>query len=137
MKRDGWTFLTNHGHVLLCLAKDPETTIRDVASLVGITERAVQQIVCDLEWAGVIVRTRVGRRNHYLVCREKQFRHPVEIGMTIGDLVDVVQRGNTRSVPRSPVNAFPFAPITASHLQQETELRCPDWNLPEVLLQLD
>lgn len=44
-----WTFLTNHAHVLLCLARDPELRLRDVAERVGVTERAVQRIVADLE----------------------------------------------------------------------------------------
>lgn len=123
MKRDGWTFLTNHGHVLLCLAKDPEITLRNIASSVEITERAVQQIVSDLEWAGVIVRTRVGRRNRYLVRRDEQFRHPVEAGVTIGDLVDVVQRGSARRGRTPTVHTFPSAPITVIRQQQAAQLR--------------
>jgi hypothetical protein len=93
MKRDGWTFLTNHGHVLVCLASDPDVLLRDVAVRTGITERAVQQIVCDLESAGVIVRLRVGRRNRYLVRREERFRHPLESGVTVGGFIDLVERG--------------------------------------------
>ena len=62
-----WTFLTNHAHVLLCIAKEPEARMRDVATLVGITERAVQRIVADLEEAGYIARIRHGRRNRYKV----------------------------------------------------------------------
>ncbi len=96
VKRDGWTFLTNHGHVLVCLADDPEVLLRDVALSIGITERAVQQIVADLERAGVIVRMRVGRRNRYLVRREERFRHPLESGVTIGDFVDLVHEGRLR-----------------------------------------
>jgi DNA-binding Lrp family transcriptional regulator len=93
MSRDGWTFLTNHGHVLVCLAVEPDVLLRDVASSIGITERAVQQIVSDLERAGVIVRLRVGRRNRYILRREEEFRHPVEAGVTIGGFVDLVERG--------------------------------------------
>ena len=96
MSRDGWTFLTNHGHVLVCLAVEPDVLLRDVASNIGITERAVQQIVADLERAGVIVRVRVGRRNRYILRREEEFRHPVEAGVTVGDFVDLVERGVTR-----------------------------------------
>ncbi|HSO65244.1 MAG TPA: transcriptional regulator [Ornithinibacter sp.] len=98
MKRDGWTFLTNHGHVLVCLAVDPEVLLRDVAKSIGITERAVQQIVGDLEHAGVLIRLRVGRRHRYVVRRDELFRHPVEAGVTIGDFVDLVER--SRACPR-------------------------------------
>jgi hypothetical protein len=90
----GWTFLTNHGHVLVCLANDPEVLLRDVATSIGITERAVQQIVGDLERAGVIVRLRVGRGNHYIVRREERFRHRVQAGVTVGDFVELVEVGN-------------------------------------------
>lgn len=93
VKRDGWTFLTNHGHVLVCLAANPDVLLRDVAVNIGITERAVQQIVGDLERAGVIVRLRVGRRNRYVVRREERFRHPLESGVTVGEFVDLVERG--------------------------------------------
>lgn len=60
-----WTFLTNHAHVLLCIAEDPGVRLRDVALKVGITERATQRIVADLVEDGYITRTRVGRRNYY------------------------------------------------------------------------
>ena len=86
----GWTFLTNHGHVLVCLARDPDIRIRDVAEHVGITERAVQQIVADLERDGYVVKRRVGRRNHYRIRRTGRFRHPVESRLRVGDFVDLV-----------------------------------------------
>lgn len=73
-----WTFLTNHSHVLLCLAEDPEARMRDVAARVGITERAVQRIVSELEAAGYLVRHREGRRNRYEVEGNLPLRHPVE-----------------------------------------------------------
>ena len=76
MSRDGWTFLTNHGHVLVCLAVQPDVLLRDVALSIGITERAVQQIVADLELAGVIVRLRVGRRNRYILRPRSIFGTP-------------------------------------------------------------
>ncbi|MGC5584870.1 winged helix-turn-helix transcriptional regulator [Ornithinimicrobium sp. W1665] len=94
MGRDGWTFLTNHGHVLACLAVNPEVLLRDVATSIGITERAVQQIVGDLERAGVVIRVRVGRRNNYTVRRDELFRHRVEGRVTIGDFLDLVERAN-------------------------------------------
>jgi DNA-binding MarR family transcriptional regulator len=86
----GWTFLTNHGHVLLCLAADPDSRLKDVAQRVGITERAVQQIVSDLERAGYVAKVRLGRRNRYTVERTGHFRHPLEEGTEIGDFLDLV-----------------------------------------------
>jgi predicted ArsR family transcriptional regulator len=74
----GWTFLTNHAHVFLCLAADPEMRLRDVAVRVGITERAAQRIVADLDAGGYISTERIGRRNRYVVHGEKPLRHPVE-----------------------------------------------------------
>jgi predicted transcriptional regulator len=73
-----WTFLTNHAHVLVCLTEDPEVRLREVAARVGITERAVQRIVKDLEEGGFVTRSRVGRRNVYEVHPEKPLRHPLE-----------------------------------------------------------
>jgi DNA-binding IclR family transcriptional regulator len=82
-----WTFLTNHSHVLVCLWRDPEARLRDVAALVGITERAVQAIVADLEEAGVLTRTREGRRNHYQIHPDVPLRHAVESGRTVRALL--------------------------------------------------
>lgn len=88
---EGWTFLTNHSHVLICLARDPHTRIRDLAAMVGITERAVQGILNDLEAAGCIVRHREGRRNRYEVRPDRPMRHPVERGHVIGELIRVLE----------------------------------------------
>jgi predicted ArsR family transcriptional regulator len=82
-----WTFLTNHAHVLLSIARDPTVRLRDVAASVGITERAAQTIVADLEAAGYLHRTRVGRRNEYTVDPSGHFRHPAEADRRIGDLL--------------------------------------------------
>ena len=93
----GWTFLTNHGHVLVSLAADPDARLRDVATHVGITERAVQQIVRELETSGYVVKDRVGRRNHYTVVRTGRFRHPLESGTSVGEFIDLVLRGRSGS----------------------------------------
>lgn len=85
-----WTFLTNHAHVLVCLARDPGTRLREVALAVGITERAVQNIVADLEEAGVLTREREGRCNTYTLRRGSRLRHPLESHRTIGELLDLV-----------------------------------------------
>ena len=72
-----WTFLTNHAHVLLCIAKDQQIRVKDIAISVGITERAVQSIINDLIAAGFIESRREGRRNIYTLYPEKQLRHPL------------------------------------------------------------
>jgi DNA-binding MarR family transcriptional regulator len=89
----GWTFLTNHAHVLFCIARDPEVRLRDVAALVGITERAVQRIVTDLERAGYLTVSKEGRRNRYQVSREQPLRHPIERHCTVRDLIGLVVGG--------------------------------------------
>jgi DNA-binding MarR family transcriptional regulator len=89
IRRPDWTFLTNHAHVLLALARDPQARLRDVATLVGITERAVQGIVADLELEGYLTRIRVGRRNIYQLHRHRRFRHPAEARHRIGELLDL------------------------------------------------
>lgn len=85
-----WTFLSNHGHVLICLALDPNARLRDVATQVGITERAVQNIVGDLEAAGVLVRQRAGRRNSYHLNVNAPLRHALEAHRTVGALLGLV-----------------------------------------------
>jgi DNA-binding IscR family transcriptional regulator len=85
-----WTFLSNHAHVLLCLAADPDARLRDVAAQVGITERAVQGIVGDLEGAGVILRERQGRRNSYRLNPDAPLRHPLEAHRSVRSLLALV-----------------------------------------------
>jgi DNA-binding IclR family transcriptional regulator len=85
-----WTFLTNHSHVLICLASDPFMRLRDVAVLVGITERAVQRIVGDLEKAKVLSREKDGRRNRYAIDLSHPLRHAVERHRTVGDILGPV-----------------------------------------------
>ena len=86
----GWTFLTNHSHVLLCLVQDREARMRDVAEKVGITERAVQRIVSELEAAGYVTRTREGRRNTYEVDGTLPLRHAVEGHQTLNSLIRLI-----------------------------------------------
>ncbi len=85
-----WTFLTNHAHVLIVLRANPELVLREVAIRVGITERAVQRIVQDLEEQGFIRRERVGRRNRYEVLTDQPLRHPIEAHRNIGDLLTLI-----------------------------------------------
>jgi hypothetical protein len=102
----GWTFLSNHGHVLLCLAAEPEMRLRDVAAHVGITERAVQRIVADLEYAGYLTRQRRGRRNSYRIHSMLRLRHPVEAHRTVGDLLAFVL-GKRVLAPSFPESSRP------------------------------
>jgi DNA-binding transcriptional ArsR family regulator len=86
----GWTFLTNHAHVLLSIAGAPDLRMRDLAARVGITERAVQRIVSELEAGGYLRRVRDGRRNRYQVRGDRPLRHPVESHRRLEDLVRLV-----------------------------------------------
>ena len=88
----GWTFLTNHSHVLICIAEDTSARSRDIAVRVGITERAVQRIVTDLCDAGYVSKFRRGRRNFYTVHLDRPLRHSVEDHCTASELLDTVQR---------------------------------------------
>ena len=82
-----WTFLTNHAHVLIAIARDPNLRQRDIAHAVGITVGAVQKIVNELERGGYLRHERVGRRNTYEVIADLPLRHPLEARRTIGDLI--------------------------------------------------
>jgi len=85
-----WTFLSNYSHVLICLAKEPDLRMRDVAERVGITERAVQRIVRELSQEGILRLEKQGRRNLYHVDLSRHLRHPLEAHHTIGDLIRAV-----------------------------------------------
>ena len=71
-----WSFLTNHAHVMLCIAHDPDSRLRDISDAVGITERAAHRIVAELVEDGYVTRERRGRRNRYHVHPERPFAHP-------------------------------------------------------------
>ncbi|THB69514.1 MAG: MarR family transcriptional regulator [Gammaproteobacteria bacterium] len=85
-----WTFLTNHAHVLLCLANNNSLRMRDIANIIGITERTVQQIVRDLSKDGYVKLTREGRCNRYEIDDSVSLRHPIEQHKTIGDLIRLI-----------------------------------------------
>jgi DNA-binding MarR family transcriptional regulator len=91
---NGWTFLTNHSHVLLCIAEDPDVRLRDVAERVGITERAAQRIVAELEDASYLSHEKVGRRNRYEVHTQLPLRHPLEDHLEIGVLLRALIRND-------------------------------------------
>ena len=83
-----WTLLTGHGHVLVEIARNPDARIRDISPAVGLTERTVQAIVADLEAAGYLTRTRIGRRTRYTVNPDSPFRHKAQEGLRVGPLLD-------------------------------------------------
>lgn len=84
-----WTFLSNHGHVLVQLSRDPDLRIRDIAEAVGITERSAQAILLDLERDGYLTVTRIGRRNQYQIITNSKFRHPAEAEKPISSLLKI------------------------------------------------
>ena len=85
-----WTFLTNHAHVLLCLAKNSTMRIRDIAVEVRITERAVQRIIAELTESGYIDIEKEGRNNIYNIHKEKKLKHPIESHKQINDLISLI-----------------------------------------------
>lgn len=91
-----WTFLTNHAHVLLAISAESQIRIRDIAAQVGITERAAHRIVSDLEVAGYLKVSKIGRRNEYSVVRNLPLRHPAERHHRIGELLKVLAHDSKR-----------------------------------------
>jgi DNA-binding Lrp family transcriptional regulator len=85
-----WSFLTNHGQVLLCIAQDPGVRLREIGERVGITERAAHRIVNELDTAGYISRTRTGRRNRYAIKSHLPLPDPLASEQRIGDLLTVL-----------------------------------------------
>jgi predicted ArsR family transcriptional regulator len=94
-----WTFLTNHAHVLLVIASTPDVRVRDLAQLVGVTERTALQIIDDLEADGYITRERFGRRNRYHIDRSHPLRHPLEEHHEIGALLQAVSHEGAEPDP--------------------------------------
>lgn len=111
-----WTFLTNHARVLVEIARNPRTRLRDIAAETGITERSAQNIVNDLEAAGYITRKRVGRRNRYIVDPTRPFRHPADADQRIQGLLtlftDHDQLPRPEVLPMPPPAAGPDASST-------------------------
>ncbi|MGE0229355.1 MAG: helix-turn-helix transcriptional regulator [Dehalococcoidia bacterium] len=94
-----WTFLTNHAHVLLCIARDPTVRLRDVAEAVGITERATQRIVQELEAEGYLEHERVGRRNYYRLHQQRPLRHPLEREHRVAELLAAIGAPQLAATP--------------------------------------
>jgi DNA-binding IclR family transcriptional regulator len=96
-----WTLLTGHGHVLVEISRSPEARIRDIAAVVGLTERTVQAIVADLEAAGYVTRTRAGRRTLYTVNQDSVFRHPAQDGHRVGPFLALLSAAGDDTAPAS------------------------------------
>ncbi len=90
-KQTSWTFLTNHSHVIICLVRDPELRVRDLAAKIGITERAVLRILAELESGGVLSKARSGRRNRYTIHLDFPLRHPLESDYTLRELTHLLK----------------------------------------------
>ena len=96
-----WTLLTGHGHVLVEVARSPEARVRDIAAAANITERTAQAILADLEDAGYIVRTRVGRRTRYSVNPDSSFRHPAQDGIQVGPFLALLTEAGDDTIQQS------------------------------------
>jgi DNA-binding MarR family transcriptional regulator len=95
-----WTLLTGHGHVLVEIARNPHARTRDISVVVGLTERTVQAIVADLEAAGYLTRTRVGRRNLYTVNTDSLFRHRAQEGLRVGPFLALLAAADGVDTPQ-------------------------------------
>jgi hypothetical protein len=115
-ERDGsWTLLTGHGHVLVEIARNPGSRIRDISAAAGITERTVQAIVADLEAAGYLTRIRTGRRTRYTVNPDSSFRHPAQEGLRVGPFLAVrADSGEERAAEPGPAAAPHGGPTAAA-----------------------
>ena len=100
----GWSFLTNHAQVLVCIAHDPGIRLRDIGERVGITERAAHRIVTELADAGYITRRRNGRRNHYTINAHSPLPDPIARNQNVGELLEILTQtpGDEERVGRSP-----------------------------------
>lgn len=96
-ERRSWTLLTSHGHVLVEIARNPKARVRDISAAAGITERATQAIISDLEQAGYVDRVRVGRRTHYVLHTDNPFRHSAQDGLRVGPFLELLTSATTRA----------------------------------------
>lgn len=101
-----FSFLTNHGLVLLSIAEDPHIRMRDIAATIDITERAAQRIVSDLIGAGYVERTRRGRRNEYTVRTDLSVVLPRQRDIDLGSLLSVLLPAGTSDERRAQVAAI-------------------------------
>jgi hypothetical protein len=102
MSTVGWTFLTNHAQVLLCIARDPGIRLRDIAGRVGITERSAYGIVLDLAEAGYIVKEKTGRRNRYQIQAHLPLPEPTSRERTVGEVLALLAGGELQPTADQP-----------------------------------
>ncbi|MGJ8638764.1 MAG: helix-turn-helix transcriptional regulator [Opitutaceae bacterium] len=89
-----WNLISNHASVLILLSRDGNQPLRQVSYTIGITERAVQRMVADLEEAGYLTRERKGRQNTYNIHREALISHPLLRGISLGAFLDLCNEGS-------------------------------------------
>jgi predicted DNA-binding transcriptional regulator YafY len=100
-----WSFLTNHGRVLVCIAHDPGVRLRDIAATLGITERSAYAIVSDLSAAGYVLKEKDGRRNRYVVQQHLLLPGMAIRERTVGEVLDVLvgtNDGRRKAVAKKP-----------------------------------
>lgn len=100
-----WSFLTNHGKALLCIAHDPAVRLRDIAGTLGVTERTAYGIVADLVEAGYVVKDRDGRRNRYRVQSHLPLRGVVGREQPIGEVLDLLVGSDAHGAATEPLRA--------------------------------
>ncbi|HUP73306.1 MAG TPA: helix-turn-helix domain-containing protein [Acidimicrobiales bacterium] len=98
-----WNFLTNHARVLVCIAHDPGTRLRDIATTLGITERSAYGIVTDLTKGGYVIKEKDGRRNRYHIQAHLPLREATSQERTIGEVLDLLVDTNARRRTRGDV----------------------------------
>jgi hypothetical protein len=121
-----WTFFSNYGHVLVCLARNGDARLRDVAADVGITERAVQKIVRDMQDAGFLVVSKQGRCNRYRINRRKALRHHLEARCTVGQLLSLISKPGAAVIGEEPATAGPDQPSRSSGHEAAPPLEKPE-----------
>lgn len=126
-----WTLFSNHGHVLLFLAREPDARLRDVAEQVGITERAVQKIVRDLQDGGALSVSKKGRRNRYRINMRKPLRHDLEAHRTIGNLVKLMRQEPEPEKPARPASKLPAPAAPAKPSPAEPRPSAPEEPVPK------
>lgn len=97
-----WSFLTNHARALLCIAHDPGVRLRDIAAMVGVTERSAHDIVADLVTAGYVVKDKDGRRNRYSIHEHLPLPDPIGNKRTVGELLDLLVGVNAQNNGHGP-----------------------------------
>jgi len=96
-----WSFLTNHARALLCIAHDPGVRLRDIAAMVGVTERSAHDMVTDLVGGGYVVKDKEGRRNWYRIQEHVPLRDPISQEPTIGEMLDLLVGVNAHRNPHN------------------------------------